>query len=92
MREVGIRVLKAKLSEFVALARSGERVLITEHGRRVAEIVPIGRSPDDQAMWNLVDAGLASWGGRKPALPAERVPISGPGLSRTVIEDREDRT
>ncbi len=37
--EFAIREAKARLSELVAAARDGERVIITSHGRPVAELV-----------------------------------------------------
>lgn len=37
--EVAIREAKARLSELVAAARNGERVVITKHGRPAAELV-----------------------------------------------------
>lgn len=39
MRVVGIKLLKNKLSEYVKLAAGGERVLITDRDRVVAELV-----------------------------------------------------
>src|SRR5258705_12278805 len=55
MRFVGFKVLKNKLRESVGMAAGGERVLVTDRARVVAEIVPpqAGRSP------LLVDALLA---------------------------------
>ncbi|MGH9205999.1 MAG: type II toxin-antitoxin system Phd/YefM family antitoxin [Acidimicrobiales bacterium] len=41
---VGIRELKAKLSEYVRRASEGEEILVTEHGRPLARITPA--SPD----------------------------------------------
>lgn len=38
---VGIRELKAKLSEYVSSAAKGERVIVTDRGRPVAELVPL---------------------------------------------------
>lgn len=40
MRAVGLKVLKNKLSEYVRLAASGERVLVMDRDRVVAELVP----------------------------------------------------
>ena len=40
VRSVGIKLLKAKLSEYVRLAAGGETVLVTDRDRVVAEIVP----------------------------------------------------
>jgi prevent-host-death family protein len=46
MRTVGLKVLKNKLSEYVGLAASGERVVVTDRGRAVAKIVPPRPKPD----------------------------------------------
>lgn len=37
--EVGLRDAKARLSELVAAARNGERVVITKHGQPAVELV-----------------------------------------------------
>ena len=37
--ELAIREAKARLSELVAAARNGERVIITKHGQPAAELV-----------------------------------------------------
>ncbi len=37
--EVGLRDAKARLSELVAAARNGERVIITKHGHPAVELV-----------------------------------------------------
>jgi antitoxin (DNA-binding transcriptional repressor) of toxin-antitoxin stability system len=39
MRAVGLKVLKNKLSEYVRLAGNGERVLVTDRDRVVAELI-----------------------------------------------------
>lgn len=41
--EFAIREAKARLSELVAAARKGERVIITRHGRPTAELVRCDR-------------------------------------------------
>ena len=41
--ELAIRDAKARLSELVAAARNGERVVITRHGRPAAELVRCDR-------------------------------------------------
>lgn len=43
MRSVGIKQLKARLSEYVRLAGSGEVVLVTDRDRVVAELGPARR-------------------------------------------------
>ena len=41
--EVGLRDAKARLSELVAAARNGERVVITRHGEPAVELVRCDR-------------------------------------------------
>jgi antitoxin (DNA-binding transcriptional repressor) of toxin-antitoxin stability system len=45
MKAVGIRVLKAKLSEYVRLVKAGETILVTERDEVVAELRPARRQP-----------------------------------------------
>lgn len=40
MKKIGIRQLKSQLSEYVRLARAGERIQVTSHGEVVAELRP----------------------------------------------------
>jgi prevent-host-death family protein len=40
--DVGVRELKAKLSEYLAAAAAGEEVIVTDRGRPVARLVPFG--------------------------------------------------
>ena len=41
--EIGLRDAKARLSELVAAARNGERVVITKHGHPAVELVRCDR-------------------------------------------------
>ena len=43
MKVVGIKQLKARLSEYVRLAKAGETVLVTERNEVVAELRPSRR-------------------------------------------------
>jgi prevent-host-death family protein len=56
MSSVGIRELKQNASAVVARAKAGEIVTITERGKPVARLTPIG----DTRLQELIDAGLAS--------------------------------
>lgn len=47
MKVVGIRELKNRLSEYIRLVRSGERVLVTDRGVVVAEIRQPGTPVED---------------------------------------------
>ncbi len=53
MTTVGIRVLKNRLSEYLRIAQSGERVTVTSRGAPVADLVPHaprGLDPDDELL------------------------------------------
>jgi len=41
MTEIGVEILRARLSEYLERAREGERILITERGRSIALLSPI---------------------------------------------------
>ena len=42
--DVGVRELKARLSEYLGAAAAGQEVVVTDRGRPVARIVPYGTS------------------------------------------------
>ena len=63
-RTVGIRELKSKLSECVRDVKMGATIVVTEHGRRVARIVPETASLDDR-LAALRHAGAILWSGRR---------------------------
>jgi prevent-host-death family protein len=39
---VGVRELKDQLSRYLALVRSGAEVIVTDHGRPIARLIPVG--------------------------------------------------
>jgi prevent-host-death family protein len=96
MRVVGLKVLKNKLSEYVRIAASGERVLVTDRDRVVAELVP----PQPGTAELVSDAVLAG-AVRKgwitaPLLPQQGEPPRLPVMTmkellRELERDREDR-
>ncbi len=45
----GVAKVKARLSEYLARVRAGNEVLITEHGRPVARIVPVSSESEELA-------------------------------------------
>ncbi len=88
METVGIRELKANLSRYVARASAGERIIVTDRGEQVAEIVPL--SQEIQALNRLVKEGRVSWSGRRPVF--KRGPMhSGPSVSDAVTDQRKER-
>lgn len=73
-RQVGIRELKSRLSECVREVRAGYTVVVTEHGRPVARLIPEAESPRER-LERLVQAGSVRWSGRPlgPSTPVARV-------------------
>lgn len=65
--DIGIRDLKARLSEHLDRVADGEVITVTKHGRRVAQIVPIpGRE-------NLERGLVEGWISRQADRPPEPV-------------------
>ena len=61
MKIVGIKQLKAKLSQYIRLAKAGETVLVTERGEVVAELRPARRqTPAAGALDDVLEALAAS--------------------------------
>jgi len=50
MQTVGVRELKNRLSEYLRRVRLGERVLVTDRGEIVAELLPPGQGQVDPAV------------------------------------------
>lgn len=63
-RSIGIRELKSKLSECVREVKMGATIVVTDHGRRVARLVPEADSLDDR-LGTLKRAGTILWNGRR---------------------------
>jgi prevent-host-death family protein len=91
MTMVGIRELKAHLSEYLKRVKKGEAIAVSEHGQRIALLTPAGKVEGKSGLWELVRRGVVEWSGGKPKGLWPLVKIKGKPLSQTVIEDREDR-
>ena len=89
---VGIRQLKAELSQHLRRVRSGETVEVTDRGRVIATITPVARDAEHPAiLWTrtLLAAGRASWSGRKPTGSSRPARLRGSAtVSDAVLEDR----
>jgi prevent-host-death family protein len=68
--DVGIRELKAKLSEYVSLAAEGTTVIVTDRGTPVARLVPIA---DDQTITRGIEEGWIEAPMRQGLEPIDRV-------------------
>ena len=85
METVGIKDLKAKLSSYIDKVSKGEEIVITEHGREVAIIIPI--SKERRVIKSLIEAGKAHWAKGKPK-GLKGIKLQGKPLSETIIEER----
>ena len=85
METIGLRELKAHLSEFVSRARQGERIVITNRGEEVAALVPL--TPERRTVRALVRDGRVRWKGRKPS-GLRGVFVQGEAVADTVLRAR----
>jgi antitoxin (DNA-binding transcriptional repressor) of toxin-antitoxin stability system len=79
MRSVDLKVLKKRLSEYARLAASGETILVTDHDRVVAELVPPRPSRSPIVADALLSEGLREGWLRAPLIvgegPPPRMPV-----------------
>ena len=67
MLHVGVRDLRQKLSHYLDMARAGQAIAITEHGRVIAQLVPAETDLKGR-LEALQAAGLIKWRGSKLAV------------------------
>lgn len=65
MKAVGVKILKAKLSEYLRLVKTGETILVTERDEVVAELRPAHRQDVvatalEDGLQHLADRGAAT--------------------------------
>ncbi len=91
MIAIGVRELKARLSEYLRLVRAGELVLVTDRGRVVAELRSVGAqggSVVEPGLYELVRRGHARIGGPNQAdLYSALEPIMAPGAACDLLND-----
>ncbi len=68
--EVGIRELKARLSELVDRASKGERIRVTKRGKPAAELRPAadGDGDEDRIAQGIAEGWIRPGSGRMPSL------------------------
>lgn len=93
MRRVGTRQLKNRLSSYVRRVQSGERILITVHGKPVVEMVPFHEERRNEA-WELRLQQMEAAGhirlAKHPFKFRKFKPVKAKGkpASQMIIEDR----
>jgi prevent-host-death family protein len=84
--DVGIRELRAGLSRYVERVKQGEEIVVTEHGKAVARLVPMNgeRKIDRLIREGVVTPARSRTGWR----PETLIPVKG-SVSDIVIEQRD---
>jgi prevent-host-death family protein len=88
MSKVGVRELKNRLSRYLKRVEAGEELIVTEHGRTVARLVPVKGQKLQEALGLLLRDGAIRWAGGKPHGVAKPTKMRGRNLSELIIEDR----
>ena len=87
--------MKAHLSQYLRLVKSGETVRVTEHNRAIAEIIlpresPV-LSPVEKYLAVGVECGKIQRASKEPTLPVSLTDGSSPEWQTTLDELRRDR-
>jgi prevent-host-death family protein len=92
---LGLREANQRFSKAIRAVRAGKEVVLTDRGHPIAVITPIrDEGAQEATLRAMVDDGLITLAARTGPMPTPRwrpVKVKGKPLSRTVIEDREDR-
>ncbi len=87
-QQVGIRDLQSKLGEYIRDVEAGATIVVTDHGRHVARIVPETESIE-QRLTALNATGALLWSGRRLGVTKPDVRLRGAGsISAIVVENR----
>lgn len=92
MREIGVRQLKASLSEVLRSIEAGESVRVTNHGKPVAEIIPPRPTSMEDLLTQLAAQGRVTRATRSGPLPPferQRLPDGVEGGSAMILAERD---
>ena len=87
---VGLRDLRHHMSEVLARVRRGETIDVTEHGRLIARIVPVGECQPTPVLARLVESGRATLARRPGYRPRMRLGDGTNRLSGTLAALRDE--
>lgn len=93
MNRIGIREAKAQLSKLLRDVRRGEEWIVTERGRPIAKLSPVGAQAETVEEWV---ARLEREGGLEPLPPGATMPdpldiAPSDVMQQVMMEDRESR-
>jgi prevent-host-death family protein len=86
---VGTRELKSRLSEYLRLVKGGQTIIVTERGRAIGQISPLGATIEER-LQAMLSAGTVEWNGQQiaPYRPTA-VNRGARQLSDLVVEGRD---
>lgn len=88
MRAVNVATLKAKLSEYLRAAKTGESIRILDRRHEIALLSSISVPEGVRLAQTWVQQGIAEWHGGKPQVKPLK-PRKGPvRIADAVLEDR----
>ena len=90
MKEIGVRELKASLSETLRMVGRGEQVRVTLRGRAIADIVPAGAALGDERLRELVAEGRVVPPAASHPARAPRLLKGGRSASARVLGERDE--
>jgi prevent-host-death family protein len=91
--QVGIRDAKIHLSKYLRLVKQGREIILTERGRPIGKIVPMGVNEISlqDRIKNLEESGMLEPEKKKAIIPPP-IPLKGIKTAREYLqEDRERR-
>jgi prevent-host-death family protein len=93
--KAGVAELKARLSHYLERVRAGQEVLVTDRGRPVARLVPVGRGrAKGERRERLLIEGLLIGGRgrlrRRLLTPPEGEPSAGRSVLTALVEERRE--
>lgn len=87
---MGLRDLRHHMSEVLARVRHGETIDVTEHGRLIARIVPVGDRAPAPVLAGLVESGRATLAQRPGYRPKMRPGDGTDRLSEALADLRDE--
>lgn len=91
---IGVADLKAHLSGYLAQVRAGQELVITDHGRPVARLVPVREDDDlhDARTQRLLRAGVLAPGAPVPKALLEPPPARkhSAGVLDALLQERDE--
>jgi len=89
---MGLREANQKFSKAIRAVKAGQEVVLTERGKPIAVITPVGPARLEAAMRRMEAAGLLRRATRPgPMHPFRGIRIKGESITQTLRRDRDAR-